>query len=248
MAACGQGVKPVGILRRVPASLPPTSSAWGQACGEVSPCCGKGLCRQGHQWGNACVHGAQSPRKTSPRTLHLHALPACGWDAGNSPICGGQPAPFPRHAAFAHSLSHMARLQRPAMGLMMESAQVALHTSRTGRGKRRLSGTAETLPQAGSRRWQQRARGRSCVQVPHALPCALRQRLFPMDGRTHAPGCGKAVQSLWTAPMALPLLLKIGRPRGTPDHLVSRDSGKGAYCSISSIWKHSMTSPSLMSL
>ena len=194
-----------------------------------------------------CARGAK-PAKDAPRTLHLHALPACGWDAGNSPICGGQPAPFPRYAAFAHSLSHTARLQRPAMGLMMESAQVALHTSRTGRGKRRLSGTAETLPQAGSRRWQQRTRGRSCVQVPHALPAHCGKGFFQGKGAPMHPrlwkSCAKPVDSAHgTAAFAENRAsTRNARP------LVSRDSGKGAYCSISSIWKHSMTSPSLMSL
>ena len=70
------------------------------------------------------------------------------------------------------------------------------------------------------------ARKKPCTGAP--CPSLRTAAKAFSKGRAHpcTPGCGKAVQSLWTAPMALPLLLKIGRPRGTPDHLVSRDPGK----------------------
>ena len=152
------------------------------------PVYGKGLCRQGHQWGNACVARGAKPAKDAPRTLHLHALPACGWDAGNSPICGGQPAPFPRHAAFAHSLSHTARLQRAGNGVD-DGKRTKLRCTLRAR-----DGASDGFQALRKPCHRQEADGGSSVRAEEAVyrcpmpfPAHCGKRLFPREGRTHAP-------------------------------------------------------------
>ena len=79
MAACGQGVKPVGILRRVPASLPPTSSAWGKPAGRFPRVVGKACVGRGIN-GETPVRTGRKARERRPpaHCTCMHCRPVDG--------------------------------------------------------------------------------------------------------------------------------------------------------------------------